>query len=83
MQRNYTKRFTCQVCGQPIAKEGATHWRCKTVDSPRYTENMQIGLSKLLKVTQDHLSQQPNKKWTREDGKDRLRELFPDMVDRI
>lgn len=82
MQRNYTKRFSCAVCGLPIAKRGATHWRCRS-GSKRQDLDLNIRLSKLLHSTQQVLAERPIKAWTRADGPERLRELFPDMEDRL
>lgn len=79
------KKFKCKVCGEPIHCENATHDSCKEdgLDSGG-RRRINIYLDRAYKEIKEGLSSKvKTKTWSKKDGKDKLRELFPDMVDRL
>ena len=70
----------CTVCGEPIAR-GRTHDRCKSSSVRGF-----CGMARALEVTIYTVRANLNrtvKHWSRDDGKGKLREMFPDMVGEV
>jgi len=79
------KKFKCKICGEPIHCYNSIHDSCKEdgLDS-KGRNRMNICLARAFREIRENLPKiVKTKTWTKGEGKDRLKELFPDMEDRL
>ena len=81
------KKRLCEICGKPLINQngrGKIHVACDPRNHNNAFQIEQQRLRLLEKAARSDLTTKiPTRTWTRNQGRDRLAKLFPDMADRF
>lgn len=85
---SYSKRWKCSVCGKPVKRKGIIHALCRKAAgldnkwSNHSKHEIHRSCDRLIKRIDADLTEKA-KHWTPSMGKEKLLEMFPDMVGRV